>query len=316
MSGRLDGKVAVVTGAGSGIGRAEAMLLAREGASVVVNNHVRPDADGPPSAEVVTAAIIAAGGRAVESLDDVSSADGARHVVSTAVESFGQLDIVLNNAGIARVSPVAEMTDVLWDEVLDASLRGTFNVCRAAIPHLSPGSAILNTSSESGHGHAFMAAYAVAKEGVVALTRSLARELAFDGIRCNAVKPRALGTAMGERFVRDVAPFAERMAALGRHRVGDRGGIGGAGTADEAAPFAVWLCTPAAERITGQVFSIEGNTVGVWAEPVIARASTRAEGWTLDALDATMPSSVLEDLDQHGLSRLYADHLADATVTA
>ena len=314
MSGRLEGQVAVVTGAGGGIGRAEAMLLASEGAQVVVNNRVRPGST--PSAEVVATEIASGGGEAVASLADVSSPEGARDLVRTALDAFGRLDIVLNNAGVARVSSVAEMSDDLWDEVLDNSLRGTFNVCRAAIPHLAAGSVILNTSSESGHGHAFLAAYAVAKEGVVALTRTLARELAFDGIRCNAIRPRALGTGMGERFVQEVGPFMERLGQLGRYRAGDRGGVGGAGTAEEAAPMAVWLCTPAARRITGQVFAIEGDTVGIWAEPAITRSAMRPGGWSLDELDGVMPASVLEGVELRGLSQLYARSLADHQVLA
>lgn len=315
MSARLEGQVAVVTGAGGGIGRAEAMLLAREGAKVVVNNRVRSDSgDATPSAETVSSEIVAAGGEAVANLDDVSSADGAASLVQAALDTFGRLDIVLNNAGVARVSAVADMSDALWNDVLDNSLRGTFNVCRAAIPHLRAGSVILNTSSESGLGHAFLSAYAVAKEGVVALTRSLARELAVDGIRCNAIRPRALGTGMGAKFGQEVAPYVERLGRLGPYRAGERGGVGGAGTADEAAPLAVWLCTPAALQITGQVFAIEGDSVGIWAEPAITRAAMRPGGWDLDALDAALPSSVLEGVELRGLSQLYAGFLAEHQV--
>lgn len=312
MSRRLDRKVAIVTGAGGGLGRAEALLLAREGASVVVNNHVRADHEGPPSADVVVDEIVSSGGTAVASHDDVSDPASAARLVDTAVHAFGQVDILLNNAGIARVSDVEHMSDEQWDAVLGVSLRGTFLVARAAIPHLRASrGVILNTSSESGHGHAFLAGYASAKEGVVGLTRSLARELAADGVRCNAVRPRALGTGMGARFVDDVAPFIERLGALGRYRAGERGGVGGAGTAEEAAPFAVWLCTPAAAGVTGRVFSIEGDTVGVWSEPVIERACTRDGGWTLDSLDERIPTSVFEGLGEQGISRLFAELNAD-----
>jgi 3-oxoacyl-[acyl-carrier protein] reductase len=308
MRMRLGGKAAIVTGAGGGLGRAEALLLAAEGARVVVNNHVRPGHEGRPSADVVVDEIIAAGGTAVASHDDVSDPDGARRLVETAVSAFGGVDILLNNAGIARVAPIDEMSEEQWDSVLGVCLRGTFLVTRAAVPHLRRArGVILNTSSESGLGHAFLSSYAAAKEGVVGLTRSLARELAADGVRVNAVRPRALGTSMGERFARDVAPYLERLGQLGRHRVGDRGGVGGAGSAEEAAPFAVWLCTPAAAGVTGQVFSIEGDTVGVWSQPSLERTCAHAGGWTLDALDATIPSTVFEGLSDRGLSRLFND---------
>lgn len=308
MSPRLTGMVAVVTGAGGGLGRAEATLLARHGAQVVVNNHIRPDHDGPPAAEVVADAIVAAGGVAVASTDSVADPAGARRIVDTAIEAFGRLDIVVNNAGAARVAPVETMTDESWDVVLDACLRGTFLVSRAAIPHLRerPGSVIVNTTSESGRGHAYMAGYAAAKEGVVGLTRSLARELASHGVRCNAVSPRALGTALGDRYLRDAAPYAEELARLGRFRVGERAGVGSAGSAEEAAPLVVWLCTRAAAHLTGRTFSIEGDAVGVWSEPVIERSCARTGGWTLDALDEHFPNSVGAGMDEHPLSTMLA----------
>jgi hypothetical protein len=121
---------------------------------------------------------------------------------------------------------------------------------------------------------------------------------------------------MGERFMQEVGPFMERLGQLGRYRAGDRGGVGGAGSAEEAAPLAVWLCTPAASQLTGQVFAIEGDTVGIWAEPAITHAATRPGGWSLDELDAAMPSSVLEGVELRGLSQLYARFLAEHQVLA
>lgn len=306
MGERLRGAVAVVTGAGGGLGRSEATLLAREGASVVVNNRWAEESPEASSADRVVAEIASKGGVAVASRHDVSRPDGATGVVATAIQAFGRLDILINNAGVARVGPVESQSDEDWSTVVGASLHGTFMVTRAAIPHLRRShGVILNTSSESGLGHAFLASYAAAKEGLVGLTRSLARELAADSIRCNAIRPRVTGTKMGEQFHRAVAPYATELAALGRYRMGERAGVGGAGTPDETAPFAVWLCTPAAERITGRIFSIEGDTIGLWSEPVIERTAVRADGWDLNTLDQAAPS-LFAELRTQGLALLLA----------
>jgi 3-oxoacyl-[acyl-carrier protein] reductase len=298
---RFDGKVALVTGAGGGLGRAEALLLAADGACVVVNNRTR---DGRSStAEAVVEEICASGGRAVASNHDIAGPDGANGAVATAINAFGSLDILINNAAVVRVGAIEELSEETWDEVLNISLRGTFLVCRAAIQYLRAGdqSVILNTGSESGHGHAYLGAYAAAKEALIGLTGSLARELAADGIRCNVVRPRVLGTPMGARFDEDVAPYLGRLAPLGRYQGGERTGVGGAGTAEEAAPFAVWLCSRAAAGITGHVFSIEGDTVGLWAPPSLTRTATHAGTWTLDALDEIVPGTVALDLGGSGI---------------
>lgn len=275
--------MAVVTGAGAGLGRAEAVLLAAEGAAVVVNNRRR---GASSSADAVVAEILAAGGTAVASPHDVSDGEEAAAIVETALTEFGRIDVLINNAGVARVGAVETLTDDDWMLSLDVSLTGSFRVTRAALPALRAScGAVLMTASESQHGHAFLSGYAAAKAGVTGLMRSIAREVAVDGVRCNALLPRVTGTTMGERFHADAAPYAGALAALGRYRMGDRGGIGGSGTPEQTAPFAVWLCSDAASAVTGRVFGIEGRTVSLWREPEIECSSTRADVWSLEALD-------------------------------
>ncbi|SHK15445.1 NAD(P)-dependent dehydrogenase, short-chain alcohol dehydrogenase family [Pseudonocardia thermophila] len=295
---RLAGRVAIVTGAGSGIGRAEAISLARAGAAVAVNS-VGTDEAGRSTADVVVAEIEAEGGRAVAVREDLRDPAAPRAIVDAALDAFGRLDILVNNAATAHVSPIDEVTDERWAEVLDVSLTATFRLIRHAAPvfRRQRRGVIVNTGSESGLGHAYMSAYAAAKEAVIGLTRSVARELGPDGVRCNAVRPRALGTKMGERYRAEMAPYFDRWARLGPLRVGVRAGIGGAGDAWSVAPLVVWLCTDAASNVNGCTFAVEGDTVGLWSEPELRSVACRAGGWDLDALDQVMPASVTLGLE-------------------
>lgn len=305
-TGRLNGQVALVTGAGGGLGRAEAVLLAQQGAQVVVNNHLGAAPDlANASAAKVAAEIRAAGGEAVAHIDTIATPEGACAAVRTAIDTFGRLDIVINNAGTIRIAAAEETTDEQWNDVLHVSLFGTFYVCRTAIPHLGPGAVILNTGSEAGYGGAYMSAYATAKAGVIGLSQSLARELAPRGIRCNTLMPRVVGTSMGARTSSGINTYGERMAALGRYAISHRTGTGSSSIADEAAALAVWLCTPAAGAITGHTFSNQEHMVEVWSPPQLARIAVRSDDWTLDALDEQR-DSLLPDAANEVLARIVA----------
>ncbi len=289
---RLQGKVAIVTGAGRGMGRAHALLLAREGASVVVN-----DLGGEPTgrgadikvAHKVADEIRAMGGEAVANTDSVALMDGAQRLIGAAVQSFGRLDILINNAGIFRIDEIEHMTEEDWDQVIAVHLKGCFATIKYAVPIFKRqrSGVIVNIASDSGLGHPMNSNYAAAKEGIVALTRSLARELGRFGIRCNAVRPRAQ-TGMAAAFNERARKWIPLMEALGRFAIGfemaDR--FGEDYKPERVSALVVWLCTGAAANINGRTLYAGGDEVGLYSEPELKRTMARPGGWDLDSLDA------------------------------
>ena len=296
MTGRLDGKVAIVTGAGGGIGRQHCLLLAQHGASVVVNDlGVRTGADSAG----VAAEITAAGGTAVANQGSATW-DGAAAIVAHAIDTFGRVDILVNNATAGHNADIWRTTEEQWDITVGVNLKGYAAMIREVAPHLcrQRSGVIVNTSSGSGFGHPSFAAYASAKEGVVGLTRTVARELGRFGVRCNAIRPLALGTSTTEYDVR-TAPWARLMALT----MAPRGTKLAAATAtpqthppSKISPMVVWLCTDAASGVNGRTFHIAGNTISRLSEPERERVITNADGWTLDALDAVATTHLVDGL--------------------
>jgi 3-oxoacyl-[acyl-carrier protein] reductase len=294
---RLAGKVAIVTGAGRAIGRGEALLLAREGAKVVVNDIVKENA------EAVVAEIRAAGGEAVANTEAVGDMDVAERMVAQAVNTFGRLDILVNNAGNQAVNPVDLMTGEQWDAVQKVHLRGTFSLVRYAVPVFKKQRAgvVVNTSSEAGLGRPIAPSYCAAKEGIVGLTRAVAREQGRFGIRCNAIRPRAAETGLTEIFRQNMQKWMPLIQALGRHFLGERGHVRTEAKAEQVAPLVVWLCTDAAANVNGRTLYIGGDEVGLWSEPELIRSATRPGGWDLDSLDELAANYLTFDLDNHFL---------------
>jgi len=288
--GRLDGRVAIVTGAGGGIGREYALLFAREGAQVVVNDvGARPAA----SAGLVTEEIRADGGVAVA---DASSAtwSGAASIVEHALDAFGRLDIVVNNATVQYNEDFWSYTEADWDRTHEVNLKGYFALMRAAVRPMATqgGGAVVNTSSASGFGHPSHVAYAAAKEGVVGLTRTAAKELGRFGIRCNAIRPLATSDAVGDYH--DNTRRWRRLMDLTMGASTTNASTTDSSTTDtdpderhprHVAPFVVWLCTAAADGVTGRTFFVSGDTVMLYTEPKPQATIVRPGGWTLDALD-------------------------------
>jgi 3-oxoacyl-[acyl-carrier protein] reductase len=291
---RLAGKVAIVTGAGRGIGREEALLAAGQGAKVVVNDVGRHPGE---TAQDVANRIRETGGEAEPNNDSVASMEGAERLVQTAVTKFGRLDILINNAGVIAPGEVSGMPEEDWDKVLAVHLKGTFATIRHAsgvMKHQRSG-VIINTGSESGLGHPAMGNYSAAKEGIVGLTRTVARELGRFGIRCNAIRPRANteGTSeYAERYNR-WQPLAD---ALRRYFLGARGHIGGEIKPTAVATMVAWLCSDAASNVNGRTFYVGGEEVGLWSEPEVTRSLSREGGWTLDALDNFARQRLIGDL--------------------
>ena len=255
MGSRLEGKSCIVTGAGGGIGRAVAIAFASEGASVVVN-----DLDKEAANEVVGEI----GDRAVANYEPIGSVAAAESVVQTALDSFDELDVIVNNAGLLRDRMLHKMSEEEFDAVIEVHLKGTWACGRAAVQHWRPlakqeaesGSPrhrkIINVTSASGLlGAVGQSNYAAAKMGIVGLTKSWAKELGPLNINVNAIAPAAL-TAMTEPLLEDPEAARKRLArfALGRY-----------GAPEEIAPGFVYLASSESDYVTGQILCIDGGLV-------------------------------------------------------
>ncbi|MFF2994656.1 3-oxoacyl-ACP reductase [Streptomyces sp. NPDC057950] len=294
MSLPLEGLTAIVTGAGRGLGRAEALELAGLGASVVVNDYGRPGRDGSGAAsaapaEEVAAEIRAAGGRALAHTGDVADHEQARGLVESAVAEFGKLDILVNNAGILRDRMVFSMSEEEWDSVIRVHLKGHFNMTHFASVHWRARSKaadgpvygrIVNTSSEAFlAGSAGQPNYAAAKGGIVGLTTSTALALARYGVTANVICPRAR-----TRMTEDV------FAGFPARQTGAEGGEGLDPLAPEhVAPLVGYLASPAAAHVNGQLLVVHGGMVAVVERPrVAAKFDTKQDAFSYDELDALL----------------------------
>lgn len=294
--GRLQGKVAVVTGSGRGIGRSEAMALAREGAMVVVSDFGKDD-QGNDLAALVTEEILAEGGKAIAVTENLMTAEGAQRTIEAAKYTFGGLDIIVNNAGLRGGNPIHKLTEEQWDTVLGSHLKASFLMIKYGVPLMRErgGGVIINTGSEAGLGMVFNSAYASAKEGLAGLTRCVAREQARFNIRCNIIRPRATAgnTGGGDWFAKNLAgiwrPFVQ---SLGRYWIGERGHAGWDRPAppDSIAAFVTWLCTPAAQNINGQDFFVGGDEVALLTPPQFVSTLYHEGGWTVEMLDRMAPN--------------------------
>jgi len=294
MGTKLKDKVAAITGAGRGIGRAEALALAAEGAKVVVNNRTSAKGGTPsdvPVADEVVEEIKKSGGIAVPNYDDVSDPEGAKNIIQTAVDAFGRLDILINNAGILMDAQVYKMTDEQWEKIIKVDLYGVFYTCRAAaaIMREQRWGRIINTSSQAGAWGRFgQGNYAAAKEGIVGLTRVMARELGPRGITCNVIRPRA-----GTR----VSLSPETQAAWEREGRFDYIAQSKMLKSEDVAQFAAYLCTEETADINGYTFVVGTDGIGLYREPEPPfKMIYSSQGWTLDLLLKVMPSTLAEGL--------------------
>lgn len=250
--GKLDGKVALITGGGSGIGRATAILFAAEGAKLAVVDRAED------SARTVAGEISRAGGSAIAIRADVSKAADTERMVAETAGHFGHLDILYNNAGIGFARRTHLLTEEEWDRTIDVDLKGVFLGCKYALPALmKQGGVILSTASVAGlEGFRQMAAYCAAKAGVILLTKSLAMDYAEHGIRVNCICPGSIGTPLYESGFDNLTPEkrerAHQMFAA-MHLVGRTG------EPEEIARAALFLCSQDASFITGQAIVVDGG---------------------------------------------------------
>jgi NAD(P)-dependent dehydrogenase (short-subunit alcohol dehydrogenase family) len=278
----LDGKVAIVTGAGRGLGRAHALALAAEGASVIVNDpgiarDGSADAGARPAQEVVDD-IVASGGQAAANFDSCADWKAAERLVQQAVDSFGTLDILVNNAGILRDKMSFNVDEDDWDSVIEVHLKGHFAPSVHAARYWRARSKagepvygrIINTTSESGlYGNIGQVNYAAAKAGIAAMSLVMARELERIGVTVNSIGPRAR-----TRMTEDLTRYVEREQGAFDDRA-----------PENIAPVVVWLASPEAADITGHVFVVRGSTVGIahgWEPGPTIEADGRA--WTAEEL--------------------------------
>ncbi len=300
MAGRLEGKVAIVTGAGRGIGRGEALLLAAQGCRVIVNDLGGSTAgegkDTSPADEVVSE-IKKLGSDAAANYDDVSSMEGGERMVKQALDTFGRLDILVNNAGILRDRMIFNMSEEEWDLCIAVHLKGHFTATKhaALVFRQQRSGRIICTGSESGMGNMGQGNYSAAKEGIVGLTRTLALDLGRYGVTANAIRPRA-GTRL--TLTPELRIAMERARAAAQASGAEQTSAGGAiSQMDElkpeyVAPLVVYLCTDAAANVNGRDFIVGGNEVSLVSLPGKERSMFMAGGWTLDALDAQFPSTI------------------------
>lgn len=284
--GVLEGKVVLVTGAANGIGKESALLAAKEGAQVVVNDlggGVSGGDEGSAGpAEQVAQEIRRAGGEAVANSDSVTSRAGVKHMIEQAMDSFHGLHAIISPAGILRDTMFHKMTDQDWDSVIEVHLQGSYNVCRAAINHFreqSDGSFVLFTSTSGLIGNIGQANYAAAKMGIVGLSRIVAMEGAQKNVRSNVIAPFAWTRMIATIPVKDEASAkrVERMKNMMR--------------ADQVAQLAVALASPATKNISGQIFTARGNEIFLMSQPRPVRGIGKAEGWTPATIaDHVMPA--------------------------
>ena len=284
--GLCTGRVVVITGAGNGIGRAHALTFAAQGAKVVVND-LGGSRDGTGSsagpAQTVADEITAAGGEAVANTDDISSWAGAERLIGQAVDTFGGLDVVVNNAGILRDRMIVTMTEQDWDAVIAVHLKGTFAVLHHAAAYWRQRSKeghandarVINTTSSSGlFANAGQGNYGAAKSGIATLTIIAAKELDRYGVTVNAIAPTAL-----TRLTEDVPMMGDAAAAAELNP-------------EHISPLVVWLGSAESRPVTGRVFGVWGNAITVLEGWVNGPSVSRDSQWDPAALSAVVPDLV------------------------
>lgn len=282
--GRLNNKVAIITGAGRGIGKEICLYLANEGAKIVVNDlgGDRDGSGGGKIADEVVNEINDLGGESVANYDSVSTVEGGNNIFNTAIDSFGQADILVNNAGILRDRTLYNMEESDWDLIMEVHLKGHYNCTRPLVRYIRDTNRsdcrIINMSSVSGlFGNFGQVNYGAAKEGIAGFTRSLALEVAKYKCTVNTISPGA-----ATRLTIDLIEAAGRKYDENDWTQGP----------EQIAPIVAWLCTDAAKDVTSQIIHSQGGILGIMQQPAIIQSFTTEDLWTLDQLDNLIPELI------------------------
>lgn len=271
------GKVVVVTGAGGGIGRDIALLMAHHGAKVVVNDigaSLAGEGNDAGPAQRVVDEIRAAGGEAVANTDSVADLQGGEHIVQAALDTFGRIDGVVNNAGILRDRFFHKMSEDDWDAVLKVHLYGTYHVSRAAAPHFKEqgsGAMVHMTSTSGLIGNLAQANYSAAKLGIAGLSKSIALDLQKFGVRSNCIAPFAWSRMISS--IKVDSPEQEARVAKIKQM-----------TPAKIAPLAVYLASDAARDVSGQIFAVRNNEIFLMSQPRPVRSVHDSQGWTVESI--------------------------------
>ena len=282
--GLLDGKTVIVTGAGGGVGRHIALAAAQEGANVVVNDlggSVVGEGEDAGPAQLVVKEIVAAGGQAVASTHNVSQAVSAQQIVELAINQFGRIDGVVNNAGILRDAIFHKMSEVDFDSVLAVHLKGSFNVARAAAGHFKEqgsGAFVHMTSTSGLIGNFGQANYCAAKMGIVGLSKAIALDMSRFGVRSNCIAPFAFTRMVGS-IPSETPEQKKRMEVIERLKP------------ERIAPFVVGLLADEASDVTGQIFGVRNNEIYLFSQPRPFRTAHAGDaGWTPQSvIDRVLP---------------------------
>lgn len=315
MNKNLEGKIAIVTGSGQGVGRGIAIVLAREGAKVITNNRkprsrmdvvVDSNLDDAERQEILTlkgdaettaSEIIAEGGEAIPFYGSVADYDISGKVIQKAIETYGRIDILVNNAAGLGSGMLIELTEADWDYQTVSKLKGTFNCMRHAVPYMvkQKFGRVVNVSSDAWLGIAGLSAYCAANSGIVGLTKSTAKELYGFDVTINAICPQAASPGHSVEFIKMKKKLESRGIKINEEMLKELEETHG--PAENMAPFVAYLATEEASYISGAVFSITANgRVSLYSDPVLIQEMKKADiPWTVEELIKVVPEKLLKN---------------------
>ena len=300
MGNRLEGKIAVVTGGGRGIGRGIAHLLAEEGASIVVNDK-GTEVDGTGASNIPADGVVdeikSYGGKAIANYSDVSTMEGGESLIQACVDNYGQIDILVNSAGSLKDRMIYQMTESDFDQVVRNNSKSVFTTTKFAgiLFRQQRSGRVVNMVADSGLGDVGRSNYAAATEGIIGLTRTTAKDLGKYGVTANAIsamaETRLFPGAVDQHRVPEISgPSRDERAGIGPSpEIPSWSGDGSPDDAENVAPLAVYLCTEAAPNINGYVLGVRGGSLYVYSNPDIENVVNKWGNFTMEEMDVLFP---------------------------